>query len=87
LIFKPSSTRKINGADHHYAMGWGVTDSTATHSGGWFGTNTFTKRYLNKPLTIAIFMNRNTLFGNGLVKKTDSLVVEYVKTTANNVYN
>jgi len=81
LIFKPSSTFKIKGIDRHYAMGWGVTDSTATHSGGWFGTNTFTKRYLNKPLTIAVFMNRNTLFKNGLVKKTDSLVLNYIKIT------
>jgi CubicO group peptidase (beta-lactamase class C family) len=86
LIFKPSSTYQVNGEDRHYAMGWVVTDSTATHTGGWFGTNTFTKRYLNKPLTIAIFMNRNTLFENDLIKKTDSLVLEYVNTTTNNAY-
>lgn len=79
IIFKPSSTEKNNGVESYYAMGWGVTDSTASHGGGWFGTNTFTKRYLDKPLTIAIFMNRNTLFTNGLVKKTDSLVVDYIK--------
>jgi|TARA_B110000879_G_scaffold196890_1_gene266982 CubicO group peptidase (beta-lactamase class C family) len=79
IIFKPSSTEKVNGVESYYAMGWGVTDSTATHTGGWFGTNTFTKRYLDKPLTLAIFMNRNTLFTNDLVKKTDSLVIEYVK--------
>ncbi|WP_411768273.1 serine hydrolase domain-containing protein [Winogradskyella sp. A3E31] len=79
IIFKPSSTEINNGVESYYAMGWGVTDSTASHSGGWFGTNTFTKRYLDKPLTIAIFMNRNTLFTNDLVKKTDSLVVEYIK--------
>jgi len=83
LIFKPSSTRMERGVEKNYAMGWGVTDSTAVHTGGWFGTNTFTKRYLNKPLTIAIFMNRNTLFENDLVVKTDSLVLEYVKSTAN----
>jgi CubicO group peptidase (beta-lactamase class C family) len=83
LIFKRSSTHQVNGEDRHYAMGWGVTDSTAVHTGGWFGTNTFTKRYLKKPLTIAIFMNRNTLFESELIKKTDSLVLEYVKTTAN----
>lgn len=79
LIFKPSSMNKKNGVDRYYAMGWGVTDSTATHTGGWFGTKTFTKRYLNKPLTIAIFMNRKTLSTNDLVKKTDSLVLEYVE--------
>jgi len=79
VIFKPSSTEKNNGVERFYAMGWGVTDSTATHNGGWFGTNTFTKRYLDRPLTIAIFMNRNTLFTNDLIKKTDSLVVDYIK--------
>lgn len=86
-IFKPSSTREVDSVKTHYAMGWGVTDSTATHTGGWYGTNTFTKRYLNKPLTIAIFMNRNTLFRSELIGKTDSLAIEYVKATANNVYN
>jgi len=79
IIFKPSSTRKVNGVEKYYAMGWGVTDRAATHNGSWLGANTFTKRYLDKPLTIAIFMNRNTLFTNDLIKKTDSLVVAYVK--------
>jgi len=84
LIFKPSSTRTEEGIEKYYAMGWGVTDTAASHTGGWFGTNTFTKRYLDKPLTIAIFMNRNTLFENGLIKKIDSLVVEYVKNMTKN---
>jgi len=80
LIFKPSAEVENNeGDEKYYAMGWSVSDTTAIHTGGWFGTNTFTKRYLDKPLTIAIFMNRNTLFTNDLIKKTDSLVVEYVK--------
>lgn len=79
IIFKPSSSITRNGVESYYAMGWNVIDSTAAHIGSWFGTNTFTKRYLNKPLTIAIFMNRNTLFTNNLVKKTDSLVIAYVK--------
>lgn len=79
LIFKPSSTHQVDGVDKHYAMGWGVTDSTAVHTGGWFGTNTYVKRYLNKPLTFAVFMNRNTLRENGLIGKTDSLINEYLK--------
>jgi len=79
LIFKPSSTHQVDGVDRHYAMGWGVTDSTAVHSGGWFGTNTYVKRYLNRPLTFAIFMNRNTLWENDLIGKADSLIVEYLK--------
>lgn len=83
LIFRPSSTELVDGVKKHYAMGWGVTDSTAAHSGGWFGTNTYTKRYLNKPLTIAIFMNRNTLFDTDLIRKTDSLAVDYVNAIAN----
>jgi CubicO group peptidase (beta-lactamase class C family) len=78
LIFKPSSTEIVEGNERPYAMGWGVTATTATHTGGWFGTNTFTKRYLDKPLTIAIFMNRNALFRNRLRQKTDSLVNLYV---------
>lgn len=82
IIFRPSSTDTVDGANRHYAMGWGVTDSTASHTGGWFGTNTYTKRYLNKPLTIAIFMNRNTLFDTDLIRKTDSLAVDYVNTMA-----
>jgi CubicO group peptidase (beta-lactamase class C family) len=79
IIFEPSSTQMRNEEERHYGMGWGVTDSTASHTGGWFGTNTFVKRYLNTPLTIAIFMNRNTLFRNNLVEKTDSIVMDYVK--------
>ncbi len=80
VIFKPSSKTNTTQSDGaYYAMGWGVTDSSASHTGGWFGTNTWTKRYLDKPLTIAIFMNRNTLFDSGLIKKTDSLVVNYIE--------
>lgn len=78
LIFKTSSTQVVDGSEYHYAMGWNVTDSTAMHEGGWFGTNTFTKRYLSQPLTIVIFMNRNTLFESGLIEKTDSLALDYL---------
>lgn len=78
LIFKPSSTYTWDGNEIHYAMGWNIKDSIAIHSGGWYGTNTIVKRYLNKPLTIAIFMNRNTLFKSDLVKKTDAIVNKYL---------
>ena len=84
-IFKPSSTHEVDSVQRHYAMGWGVTDTTASHTGGWYGTNTFTKRYLNRPLTLAIFMNRNTLFSSELIGKTDSLATAYVNATANQV--
>lgn len=79
LIFKPSSTYEVEGEKKHYAMGWGVTDSTAEHSGRWFGTNTIVRRNLNKPVTIAIFMNRNTLFEKDLIKTTYRLVDDYIK--------
>lgn len=80
LIFKPSSSFQADGVDRYYAMGWGVTDSTASHGGGWFGVNTYTKRYLNIPLSYAIFMNRNTLFSSRLAQKTDSLITNFLKT-------
>ena len=78
LIFKPSSSYIDEGVERYYAMGWGVTDSTARHTGGWFGTNTLTKRYLKKPLSYAIFMNRNTLFSSGLAQKTDSIITVFL---------
>jgi len=85
IIFKPSSTQKNDGVESYYAMGWGVTDNMASHTGGWFGTNTFTKRYLDKPLTIAIFMNSDTLFSSDLIENVDALVLEYVNTIADNM--
>ena len=84
LIFKPSSTRFEDGKTKYYAMGWEIKDSIAEHTGGWLGTNTITIRHLEKPLTIAIFMNRNTLFENNLVEKTEALVDDYIKTIGNN---
>ncbi|MGM0408189.1 MAG: serine hydrolase domain-containing protein [Bacteroidota bacterium] len=78
LLFKPSSTKKKNGQVRHYAMGWRVTDTTAYHTGGWIGANAFAIRYLNKPLTVVIFMNKNTLFTSGLVDKTLNLTQAYL---------
>ena len=83
IIFEPSATFDYNDEERSYAMGWFVTDTTATHTGGWFGTNTYAKRYLDKPLTIAIFMNRNTLFEGGLINKTDSLVIDHINSLRN----
>lgn len=83
LIFKPSSSRIEDGKTKYYAMGWEIKDSIAEHTGGWMGTNTITIRHLKKPLTIAIFMNRNTLFQNNFIEKTESLVYNYIKTIAN----
>lgn len=78
LLFKPSSTRKKNGQVRHYSMGWHVTDTTAYHTGGWIGANAFTIRYLKKPLTVVIFMNKNTLFTSGLIDKTLNLTQAYL---------
>jgi len=86
LIFKPSSTETVEGVDRHYAMGWFVTDTTAIHTGGWFGVRTYAKRYLNKPLTIAIFMNTDALFDYEIIDKMESLVLEYVEAIAPNTY-
>lgn len=78
VIFKPSVTYEYEGKPKHYALGWSVTDSTAAHTGGWLGVDTYTKRYLDFPLTIALFSNRtDVLFDSGLWKKIDSLA--YVK--------
>lgn len=88
LIFKPSAKvetfvpnaiEESGGDEAHTAMGWFVSDTTAVHTGGWYGTQTYVKRYLDRPLTIAILMNRNTLFSSDLIQKTDSLVLEHIK--------
>jgi len=78
IIFKPSSTHQVDGVDRHYAMGWMVTDTEACHDGGWFGTIAYTKRYLGRPLTYAIFINQDTLFRTGLAQKVDSLINQYI---------
>lgn len=81
LIFNPSASFVDKDKQKYYGMGWFVTDSTATHSGGWFGVDTYVKRYLDRPLTIAIFMNSNTLFENNgyIVKQTDSLANVFLR--------
>jgi len=78
LIFKPTSTEIPDNDKQDYAMGWFVTDSLAQHSGGWFGVNTFTRRYLNKPLTLAFFANRDDL-DKELISLTDSIVKSQLK--------
>jgi len=65
-----------------YTMGWFLDDSIAQHSGGWFGVNTFTKGYLKKPLTIAVFGNRDDI-SRDLISKIDALAIQFV----NNNYN
>ena len=65
-------------------MGWFVTDTTAIHTGGWFGVRTYAKRYLDKPLTIAIFMNNDTLFDYELIDQMESFVLECINAIPDN---
>lgn len=85
LIFKPSAEYEINGSSRKYGIGWFVSDSAAFHTGSWFGANAYVKRYFNTPLTFLIMMNRNTLFEGDLIDIVDSLALNYVKTTADNI--
>ncbi len=78
LLYKPSSIQNKNGDVRNYAMGWRVTDTAAYHTGGWLGANAFVIRYSNKPLTVGIFMNTNTLFTSGLVDETLRLTQAYL---------
>lgn len=78
LIFEKNDSIKTDVPDMSYSMGWYVNDSTALHTGGWFGVNTFTKRYLKLPLTIACFANTDDFFNKNLVSKVDSLALKFV---------
>ena len=80
-IFEKNDSIKADRSFHRnmsYAMGWFVNDSIAEHSGSWFGVNTYTKRYLKKPLTMAVFANMDNL-SKELISKLDSRSVKYVK--------
>lgn len=79
LIFKPSVKIPNEAEELHYAMGWFISDKSANHTGGWFGVNTCVIRDIKNKLTIAIFMNRNTLFKSGLIQKTKTLVYKELK--------
>ncbi len=100
LIFKPSSTLPkkwpesnpfeerlpfLGNSELNYAMGWFTNKDFAFHTGSWIGARTVVVRELDKPLTIAIFLNSESSFIE-LINETYSLVNEYIKTTANNGY-
>ncbi len=78
LIFNPTVKIPDDPDNFNYAMGWFVNDKVANHAGSWFGANTFVKKDFKNSLTIAIFMNRNTLFKSGLIQKTNSLIYKYL---------
>ena len=79
LIFEKDDRVKTDDPDMSYAMGWFVNDSMAEHYGGWFGVTTYTKRYLKKPLTVAVFANRDDI-SSELITKMDSITVQFVNT-------
>ena len=72
----------------YYGLGWELNESMAIHGGEYFGVNSFVIFELDRPLTVAIFMNSNSLFETkpNLIDETYKLTDNYLKTTANNVY-
>ena len=97
LIFKPNSRLPkkwpnsnpfherfpfLANSELKYAMGWFTNKDFAFHTGSWIGARTVVVRELDKPLTIAIFLNSDSSF-NELINETYRLVNEYIKTTAN----
>lgn len=99
LIFSPSSMPfprdgdrfQINSEfafvgddDQYYAMGWFVSGQVAFHTGSWFGTRTFVLHELERPLTIALFLNSNaSSLRKELIDQTYQLVDNYLEKTAN----
>jgi CubicO group peptidase (beta-lactamase class C family) len=97
LIFKPSSMALqknlyefnfLNNAEEKYGMGWFLTKDIALHTGSWIGTRTIVVKELDRPLTIAIFLNSASSDTRTiLIEETYKFVDEYIKTNANNMYN
>ena len=90
LLFKPSSKALpeeakypfgfLKSKEEHYAMGWFVTEDIALHTGSWNGTRTIVVRDLERPLTIAIFMNSaQTETRSILIEHTYNLLDAYLK--------
>jgi len=94
LIFKPSSIplnetiglNFLNNAEENYGIGWFLTKDFAFHTGSWIGTRTIVVKELDRPLTIAIFLNSASSDTRILIEETYKFVDEYIKTTANNGY-
>jgi len=63
-------------------MGWLVTEKIALHTRSWNGTKTIVVKELERPLTIALFLNfASTDSKKKLIEETYALVDEYIKTT------
>ena len=97
LLFQPMVAVKdladrdfyiIKESGSFYGLGWELNNTMAVHGGETFGAHSFVVFEFNRPLTIAIFMNSNSLFETepNLIDVTYKLTDNYLKTTANNVY-
>ena len=65
-------------------MGWLVTEKIALRTGCWNRTRTIDVKELERPLTIALFLNFvSNDTRTKLIEETYALVDEYIKTTAN----
>ncbi|MEZ5172265.1 MAG: serine hydrolase domain-containing protein [Bacteroidia bacterium] len=78
LIFSPAVSGTSDGETFHYGMGWFVTDSFAQHTGGWAGVNTFSRIYLNKPLSVVLFANRDDIHKKEIFQKAIEIVKKHI---------
>ena len=89
MLFTPSSMALSGKARHtydflenkeeFYGIGWFVTADIAFHTGSWNGTRTIVVRDLERPLTIAIFMNSGEADTRSiLIEGTYKLVNNYI---------
>lgn len=71
-----------------YGMGWEVNETMAVHGGEIFGAHAFVIHEFNRPLSIAIFMNSNSLFHTepNLLNEIYKLTNNYLNTFANSGY-
>ncbi len=66
--------------DIFYAMGWFRSGDIAVHSGSWYGTRTFVLHELERPLTIALFLNSDAAdLRKDLLNETWELVDQYLQ--------
>ncbi len=73
------------GKELYYTKGWFRNEHVAFHTGSWFGTRTFVIHDLQRPLTIAVFLNSNLADNrNFLVNETYLLTNNYLKKQFNN---
>ena len=89
LIWLPGNQMVSNAKNPiYYASGWFVDQqlTESSHSGGWFGTNTYVYRALKGGLTVAVFCNATGLLPAGEVGKEIRLMSESFLSTTHYVY-